>query len=297
VAFDWYIFSAIVVLFIIGITFTVVIIIQWIGIRKEKKIDKSTEVINLLSDWTHGHSKGWLVKQTKTPSKRTRVEFYPEVFPKSITKKDIEKPKTEVVIANNVQTIPKGVLSAYTNQLWIFPNTVNEAMNKLPFIKFENEVFDLLDKDGKIKEELKKLYKLSKEKNKELKEPINKLIEKIEKLSKKKKNEDLKKELEPLEKELKEHINNTKNFKSILEKIKENVINITTKDLFHNSILLKHLMSNVGDSMKKGYDTVFESVNLVNYGGMGALERKKKDEETEFVKKFLSKAKDEDKTK
>ena len=125
--------------FILGLTFLIIIIIQLAKIGQKPKIDTSTRVINLLSEWTHGHSEGWLIKQTKTPSKLTRVSFYPTDLSKSERLTEIIP---EVVIAKNVSTVPIGSLSSVINIMWVFPNTVEQLIKKLPFISLNLEFLD-----------------------------------------------------------------------------------------------------------------------------------------------------------
>ncbi len=105
----WVNFGMYVFLFIFGGLLITFIIIQWIKASRKLKIDTTTRVINLLSEWTHGHAEGWLIEQTKTPSKLTRVIFYPTDL--TAQQKFQEKIEPEVIIAKNIKVIPIGTLS------------------------------------------------------------------------------------------------------------------------------------------------------------------------------------------
>ena len=272
--------TVIVIGFIILLGLTIYIIILSVQIKKKQKIETTTDVINLLSEWTHGHYKGWLVNQRKTPSGLTRIEYFPTDLSKKERKQ--EKIENEVVIAKNIKVIPLGNLSSNINILWIFPNTVNETIKRLPYLKLKLNLFkpkkDLEIKINKIfKEELPELIK-------SLKEKRNGKIGNLETY------EEQGNKLTILEKKIED-------FKSLIESIKNKFTEISSKDLFDYMVIFEQLKFELGNAFKSSHETSMEAMNSYNFNAQSELDKKKVEENyKEILNYYIKKEKDEKKS-
>lgn len=233
---------------ILAITFSIIL---WVRAKKLPKINTTTKVINLLHEWTHGHAEGWLIEQTKTPNKLTRVVFYPTDL--TMIERIERKIEPEIVIAKNVKTIPMGTMSSSVNILWIFPNTVDELFKKLPNLELK---LKLLDK----------------------KEDVEKLIAKMEEyLSEFEKNN--KEQPEKIE-ELQQAISA---YKNSIELIQKEFKEISTKELFNSEVLRSELMFEMGNAMKTAYNSILETNLELNFGAISQSERKKLKEILDYI--------------
>lgn len=267
-------------LIIIGGTIITFLIIQWIKIKKKPKIETVTRVINLIPEWSHGHSEGWLTEQKRTPSGVTRIEFYPT----DLSKKERFEGKLilETIIAKNVQTIPIGKLSSNTNTLWIFPNTLDELIKKLPYLEVKLPLFE--DRE-KIRKEIERIFK------KELPEKVNELKLIIEEFNKEKN-----KKIEGLEiygkpEDYNEKINKLSDGINLLalgiNNAIERYIQIPTKELFDHNVISNNFMFEMGKGTTSGYLASLESVKKLNFGAMSQLERQKLMEKIEDIKHYF----------
>lgn len=127
-------------------------VIQLRKLSEGQNIDRSMEVSNYLSDWTHGHAKGYLINMKKTPSKLFRIEFYPTDLNDEERKKDV---KPEVVIARHVYTIPRGKLSSNISHVWILPKSIDEFSAKLPIVHYNANLSSIDPSIGEAVEKVK----------------------------------------------------------------------------------------------------------------------------------------------
>lgn len=142
---------------------TIITIRIYLKAKGYADIDTSTKVINLVSEWSHGHSEGWLIEQEKTPSKLTRIAFYPTDLKRK--ERLLGNIEPEIIIAKNVMTIPIGKMSSTINVLWIFPNSVVDLYKKIPDLELKlpleldlnTEDPNILSKMDELKQEFKSI--------------------------------------------------------------------------------------------------------------------------------------------
>lgn len=256
-----------------------ILVWQILKLRREKKRDRQTIVINYLPEWTNGHAIGWLIQQKKTPSGLTRVEY--EATDLSKKERAEGEEHNEVVIAKTVKTTSIGILSSNINIVRIYPNTGSELREKIPEINFRLNTLSL-DKD--LKESIEKIQSSLKKKNGNIQEELKLLLLELKKtvsnLPKNKKGniDKLTAEVEKVSKEINtinEHISNQG---GILEKIKTIFTEVSLKDLYNHLVLREDLMYELGYSMKKGYQGAIGTVEDLNFGAVSALDKKKQDE-------------------
>jgi len=168
------------------------------------------------------------------------------------------------------------------NVLQIYPNTVEGLVNKIPHLKFRLNLLDLSE-NKQIKEYLENLFEAIKKDNnvKSIEEISQKLNELIKKYPKNKK------ELEKLSQEISSASNKINGQNLIIEAIKNEFKEISTRDIFSNMVMKESLMFEFGKYFKTAHDASMGTVGDINFGAMSQLERKKNDEQTERIIKHI----------